>query len=336
MDPSSPVSSNGVPPAAVSDAAEATEFPQHHRYTQWVLLACAALSYALFWWVAELLGIPAHRGYEGSLLRQPTMAGEIGSIVVAAGLFIGVTAIITLVARRFWPFIGALAASAGLFSWSFRGGPIRYVLLAPDAVSASTSIFYTLAIELALLGAIVGFTWLVLLPFLLIKRSESKLRVDRPDSSVLQAILAQAVATGLLAMLFIPTGEKKQALFGILFAAFIATAICQHYFADERLAKWYWAGPILVGIVGYILNAFIGDPHLAAETGRLAGTFAPLARPLPLDYASAGVLGAVAGYWIGSEHPGAVEAFFVGGVVHAANVSRRNKARLADEAKGEA
>lgn len=329
MDSSTPASSNGSAPDA---AAGSSDSPPHHRYAQWVLILCAALSYVLFWWAAEGLGIPAHRGYEGSLLRQPTAIGKIGSVLALAGLFIGVTAVITLAARSFWPFVGVLAASAGLFSWSFRGGPMRYVLLAPDAASATTSVFYSLAFELLLLGAIVGFTWLVVLPFVLVKRKPGTPLIDKPDGAVLQAVLAQVVAIGLLTMLFVPSGDKKQALFGVLFAAFIATAICQHYFNDERVAKWYWAGPIIVGILGYLLNALTGDPHVATETGRLTGTFAPLARPLPLDYASAGVLGALAGYWIGSEHPGVLEAYLVGGVPLAMNQNRRNQERRASEA----
>ena len=90
------------------------------------------------------------------MLRQPSTGGTIGGIVTALVLFVGVTVIVTLLAKRHWEYAGVLAASAGLFAWSFRGGQMRYVLLAPDAATASNFVFFALAIELLLLGAIVG------------------------------------------------------------------------------------------------------------------------------------------------------------------------------------
>jgi hypothetical protein len=61
----------------------------------------------------------------------------------------------------------------------------------------------------------------------------------------------------------------------------------------------------------------MGDAAVATETGRVTGVFAPLARPLPLDYASFGTAGALLGYWMGADRerligPGLVAAFGVG------------------------
>ena len=62
-----------------------------------------------------------------------------------------------------------------------------------------------------------------------------------------------------------------------------------------NLGKWYWVGPILVGLIGYI-GCYM-NPH-GWELGQPTGTFAPLARPLPICYASFGMAGALFGYWM--------------------------------------
>jgi hypothetical protein len=159
-----------------------------------------------------------------------------------------------------------------------------------------------------LLGAVVGAAWLVVLPrfvgtFAAAPTPASLSSALKPDAAVLQAVLAQAAFVAVGVALLVPNADKKQAAFGVLAACFVATGIVQHFFHDEKLARWYWAGPVLVGVAGYLMNAFGAEAAAAVETGRLIGPFAALARPLPLDYAGAGVAGAVMGYWIGSDHP---------------------------------
>lgn len=292
----------------------------HHRYTQWVLLAAAAGAFAAFWWVAKLLNIPSHPGYNGSLLKQP-VGGALVGVFTAAVLVLATTAVVTRLARRHWVYAGALAASVGLAAWSFRGGPSWYVLIAPTPGASGTGVFLGLAVEMLVLGLIVGAAWLVVLPrfaggpptpgplgptSLTVPAAPDPMRSLKPDAAILTAVLAQAAFVAVGVALLVPNAEKKQAAFGVLAACFLATAIAQHYFHDERLARWYWAGPVLVGVLGYLLNAFGGGAAEAVETGRLVGSFAALARPLPLDYAGAGVAGALMGYWIGSDHPDAV------------------------------
>jgi hypothetical protein len=319
-----------TPTAGLATADAAGPVPYgYHRHTQWVLLGAAASAFALFWWVAEVLGIPAHPGYRGSLLKQP-VGGALLAVVVAAVLVLGTAAVVTRLARRHWAYAGVLAASAGLAAWAFRGGPVGYVLIAPDAVNLNTGVFFGLAVEMLVLGVVVGAAWLVVLPRFAgpllaggsdaptplvpvptgatssgVTSSGMSPLVPRPDAAVLTAVLAQALLVGVGVALLVPNAEKKQAAFGVLAACFLATAIAQHYFHDEKVARWYWAGPILVGVLGYLLNAFGAGAREAVETGRLVGSFAALARPIPLDYAGAGVAGALMGYWIGSDHPDA-------------------------------
>jgi hypothetical protein len=269
-------------------------------------MAVVVFAYLLFWWGGKLVNVPAHPGFEASILRQPG-TGPVVAVLTAAVFFLGVTALVTLVARRHWIYSGVLAASAGLAAWSFRGGPIQYAMIAPDPVQAGPGVFYVLALELALLGVIVAAAWMVVLPRvdgLSLPDNQPRPLIPKPPTEAYGAILGQSVFIGLGIALLVPNAEKKQAIFGVLVSCFIATLLAQHFFHDERVARWYWVGPILVGLFGYIANALGGtDAKLAAETGRLTGTFAALARPVPLDYASSGLVGMLMGYWIGSEHP---------------------------------
>lgn len=310
-------------PAPDGPTAGAPLVPPPPRHAQWVLMAAAAGSFALFWWAGKWLGVPAHPGYEGSLLRQPTAGGTATAVAAAAVLYLGVAAVVTLLARRQWVYTGLLAASAGLAAWSFRGGPVRFVLLAPDNAGVGAGAFYTLAAETLILGLIVGIGWLVVLPRVAGDATADEPLIPRPPPGTLQAVLSQAAFVAVGVLLLVPNGEKKQAAFGVLVACFIATAVAQHFYHDERVARWFWAGPVIVGVVGYLVNAFGPDATLAVETGRLTGTFGALARPLPLDYAGAGMVGVLMGYWIGSEHPETAKAYLIGGVVHGLKTSRR-------------
>ena len=53
-------------------------------------------------------------------------------------------------------------------------------------------------------------------------------------------------------------------------------------------------------LIGYLLAHWAGADF---TIGIPQGNFAPLARVLPLDYASAGAAGALLGYWVGAERP---------------------------------
>ena len=80
-------------------------------------------------------------------------------------------------------------------------------------------------------------------------------------------------------------------------AAFTATALAGEAFDSKRMDFWYFTGPTIVAIVGYLLAFF--DP----DGIRMGYIDQPLARALPLDYASAGYAGAVLGSWMGELHP---------------------------------
>jgi hypothetical protein len=94
------------------------------------------------------------------------------------------------------------------------------------------------------------------------------------------------------------TEDKKQVLAAVGLGAF-AGAFFPYWQPGVRPAAWYWAGPLVVGLAGY-LWAFIASPagSVIGRAGIDGGFLAALARPLPLDYASLGTAGAILGYWM--------------------------------------
>ena len=95
-------------------------------------------------------------------------------------------------------------------------------------------------------------------------------------------------------LLFCQSDVKRCALAGVFLAALAGTGIAEYWFKDARAVPWYWVGPLAVGAIGYLMNYFTGNPD-GVQTGYLTGAFASLARPIPLDYASAGMAGAIVG-----------------------------------------
>jgi hypothetical protein len=91
------------------------------------------------------------------------------------------------------------------------------------------------------------------------------------------------------------TDAKGQALASVGLSAF-AGAVAAHLLFPVRRSRWLWTGPLLVGLAGYVLSFFFCDNLW--RIGQLQWLLGPLARPLPLDYASMGPAGALLGMWM--------------------------------------
>lgn len=280
---------------------EGAHAPPHYRMTQLVILSVTALCFALVWNAGRVLGIPAHPGVEASLVQQP---GPVLAILAAVVLVAACGLIGQFLGGRHWVYAGPFAAAVALGALSIRGGPMRYVLFHADTHEQLARIPYLLALELVPLFTAVGGLWLVVT-----RRARALAaggeRVDvatRLTLDAAQGLLVQAGIMGFLATLLMPVDDKKQVLMALFVAAFTGTSVAEHFFKTARLGEWYWVGPLALGLIGYLSAGFTGAaPDLV--TGHLTGAFAPLARPLPLDYASFGVAGALMGYWFGGEHP---------------------------------
>jgi len=260
------------------------------------MIGCIVASFALFWWAGSLLKIPRYRGFDASLFRQDGMGRVVIALLALVVLVFGVTVVAEIIARRFWLFAGPLAALVGLSAWSFRGGRSYFSFLSGTPASPATGAFFLLAGECLFYGLMLAALWLFVFrvfhvpdgpkerPFTLI-----------PDMDAILVILTQAAFTAIGVIVLVPSVDKHQAVLGLAAASAIASGLTRYFHDSKTPNHWIWLAPVLVGVAGYLINGFGSNAELAAETGRLRGVFAALARPLPLDYATAGVVGALIG-----------------------------------------
>lgn len=292
-----------APTAPVSDAPPAPH-ADHGWITQLIVLAVAGACFALVWYAGALFRVPAHRGYEASLLQQPGLGGKILAILAAVLLPLACGVIGQFVAGRHWVLAGPFTVAAALSALSMRGGPSRHVFFEAAHDGQLRLVPFMLALELILLCVTVGAAWL-----LVTRRARAVVAAATNDgrpiatplsAAVWQAVLAQAAIMAFALMLLAQTDNKKQVLLSLFIAAFLGTSIAEHYFRKEAAGEWFWLGPLLVGLLGYLGAAAFGTAG-SAVTGHLAGPLAGLARPLPLDYASFGIAGALLGYWVAAD-----------------------------------
>jgi hypothetical protein len=282
---------------------ESPTFLPARRLTQLVVIVACAVCFLLFWWMGHLLEIPLHRKFEVSLLQRGSTGSALLAMLATMVLYFVCTFLADLIASRHWPYAGPFAASIGLSALSMRGGPSRYVYLLAATHSEPRGVFLMLALELLLLSCAVGLSWVFIIRKVrLAYPGESTATPAPPGPAEFKSLVAAIVIAAVAVMLLTPVDVKKEAMAAVFIAGFASAAIAEHYFRQERLLTWYWAPPLLVGLLGYLLNYAANALEADGLTGHVAGTFAALARPLPLDYASFGVAGAMLGFWMGGEH----------------------------------
>ena len=255
-----------------------------------MLLVGIVLSLVVFWYGGKWFGIPADYGHDASLLRQ---AGR-GSVMLVVGALIFITTLIgTLVVGRVRADAGVFCAALGLMALSLRGGSVFYSI-----VGQSRAVFYQLGMELILLFALLAGAWWVAnrMTAAGLARRDPDFEPD-DDLSLDQKLIATATHVCAMATLVLVTcqsSDKGQALASVGVASLLASVIAG-MIAPTRPSFWYWAGPLIVGLLGYVTSSFNST---GLPIGQPRGYFANLARPLPLDYASTGTAGAMLGYWL--------------------------------------
>jgi hypothetical protein len=262
-----------------------------------LLLAACIACVALFWWTSATLRIPMHPGYEDGLLQQPSPA--LAMLVVAA-LFVVCAAIGTALAGVIRFNAGLFAACVGLGALSARAGSSRASIFWGLAHNDSPSLFLPMLadmIYLAILVTACGVILNLLYGKGLLKDRESGLSDEPGESSLpntLSALAFQAVITAVAIYFLARTEAKQQVWAAVGIGAFAGSAIAESFLPTGR-PSYAFIPPLLVGILGYILVYF--DPT-GYKTADLTGSYADLARPLPLDYAAAGPAGALLGLWL--------------------------------------
>lgn len=283
--------------------------------TRLLLATASVVCFGLFWWLGAAFGIPSHRVVGASLLWQApaTVVGDL--LLTAVGLIVAVV-LGTALAGTLRFDAGLFAACLGLLALSVRGGTLGDVL---RTQGAGPGLYLLLALELLLLDGFIGLAWSVL--WLLHGRGWLQADVFRDGVADLNEPLAQKItATITHALIFFitmtllaRTDAKAQVGLSVALAGLLGS-IGAHTLFPVQPSIWYWISPLIVGVVGYVAGYISPDGWII---GQANGALAPLARPLPLDYASLGVAGAIAGYWIArdwqqakaevEDHPTAVE-----------------------------
>lgn len=284
-------------PPQTDSAAEGGTIFTPYRVTQFFVVIASVVCIALFWWAGKSLGIPADRGFNASVLQQPHWPLVLVSIYV---LFAICLVLGTVISGRWWFFGGLFAAVVGLAVLSVRGGPMHYVLFDAQSTGSPQRVFSSLAVETILLFIPIGLAWAVLWGRYERALPPGKSSESSADVPLGVTVIAQVVFTGLILLVFAATDAKKQVLVSVFLASLIGSAVADHTTPHRRAARWFWIGPLAVGVIGYVLAYFNAT---AWTTGAPTGAFAGLARPLPLDYASAGAAGALLAYWLAAERP---------------------------------
>jgi hypothetical protein len=254
------------------------------------LAIAAGASCLIFAAACRLFELPALPGFDGSLFLQPFPAA---AFLIIAVLVLVSTLVGTVLAGAVHFEAGLFAAAFGMIVVSLRCGTIQSVLF---EAGGNGSVYGRLIVELIILGLILAVAWLMLRQLARLVHGSDPTPVPSESSILnnLTATVAQAVVTGVIVLIFCQASAKNQCLASVAIASMIGS-ILAHKYAPTRPSTWYWAGPLVVGIIGYALAAAGQVTGLA--TGTPTGMFAPLARPLPIDYASLGVAGAIFGYW---------------------------------------
>lgn len=285
------VDSNAIPTAPLPEPAPRFAWLNHPLRIRILLGGSAIGCFCIFWWAGALCSVPGD--WSASLLQSsPT------GLLIALVLLVICSALATAVAGTVRADAGLFCAAFGLSALSCRDGSIRATLVSAH----SPSILLVLAAELFLLYLGLIACWMVIQ--YLAKRglvqSESALDGLADDEEITLGQKLSALGAQVVVMLFVvwvlcPYDAKNQCLAAVAIGGWAGAAASHYFQAPVRPSLWYWGGPLLVGAAGYILS--YANPA-GWELANLHGTFAPLARPLPLDYASFGVAGSLAGYWM--------------------------------------
>jgi hypothetical protein len=251
------------------------------------VVVCAVILYLGSQW----FGVPELPGFDGSLLKQssPGMAIILVAILLPIAALVG-----TVLAGAVRFEAGLFAAALGLMCISLRGGTMVSVL---QEANGQSDVFRTLAVELLMLSIILVGVWGMLWAIgkrTVVNAEHHEGAASTAMSNGIGALVTQAIATSLLMLFFCQSEAKYQVLASVGISSVLATWIAYTSF-PARPSIWFWTGPLLVGIIAYILAAMNSDPSLMiAHPDTIRGA---LERPLPLDYASAGPAGAILGYW---------------------------------------
>jgi hypothetical protein len=261
-----------------------------HPFMRWLggrsktsLALSAGVCFAIFWFLGYITDLPVDRGFNASLLAQPSPLFAL--FITAIGL-LACTLLMSVIQFHGEAEDPLMAIGIGLIALSCRGGTMTDLL----QMSSSLNVFWWLILELILLYAMLAGCGLLLQRIR--NQREKAALISEPSewSERLLCTLVTALVMGVCLYLIAQTDEKKQVFAAVGISAFAGAAAAYAFF-DIHNAACYAGGPLAVGIFGYLTGCFIPGPW---QTGRIGQ---PLAYALPLDYAGLGIAGSLLGYW---------------------------------------
>lgn len=247
------------------------------------VLIAGAVGWLIVRLVAGWADVPTFEGDSVVLLATP---GTVRALLVLIVGYAAALVVCHLLCGRWSKFAGWATATFGLAAVSMRGGPLGDQLL-----GVQPGFMLLLALELVLLSGVVALGWLATGRLF---GSEGGRGAAEPVDQKLLALACATVGCVLVVLLLARTDDKMQALMAAFFGGWIG-AYAAHQYVETRPSPWFWGGPVLCGLVGYVAAWVMADPQQLA-IGEPSGFLAPLARVAPLDYASFGIAGAALGY----------------------------------------
>ncbi|MCC6424643.1 MAG: hypothetical protein IT447_14310 [Phycisphaerales bacterium] len=243
--------------------------------------------------------MPDEPGFGVSLLLEHSMFGALGLVLV--GLVVAVV-VGTVIAGRVRYDAGLFCAALGLMAVTIRGGTLVDVLHQRPVAST----FLILALETAILWAFVAAAaWVIgrLRTMPLLRDPHLPLPVDAQrvewawtKAHHVVALVMQVVVMGLVVGLLGQSADKAQVLVAVFVGALAGTILAGNYYSTMRAPAWTCAGPAALAMIGYLLAWYSPAGLTIGHTNH------SLARPLPLDYLSAGCAGAILGAWAGLKY----------------------------------
>ncbi len=248
-------------------------FLDHTKLHVWV---AAVTSFALFWLVGGLVGVPAFPGDSISLFTQPGTAVAVVAITLTLVVAIAIGVVLTAVTNRE---TGWAAGVAGMAALCLRGGPMREEVMGRDG-----GVWLTLLAEVVVLYAIIAATWFA---FQTLTRQSSKPQhvegEERELGMKLAATATAALFCALIVLLVARDDGPKQTLAAVVIGG-VTGGFAAHRFFPTRPTIWYWLAPLLPAVGGYLLGSTSEPMSVTRLPG---GYFGPLARVAPLTWAVA-------------------------------------------------
>lgn len=295
------------PPGPPMSSTHMTQRKFHWIEKLQVQLASAAALLIVYFWLYPLV-----RPWDPNAALSFLPYGGWAQFAMLVGIVWGLAAAAALLTTKSRPQGAMVATLIGAAGLSMRSPQMRTLLWLQG--NDFTALFSKLIGETLLLAAVLAGAAAIIVA---IRRAVGAAKpglmwtdpladAPKPELPRDQAIMRRFAGFALmlaisiiLILVLLRTSDSGQVIFALLTANFLAVLAAQQSF-PTRSSVSAWAGPMLIGILFYLLATF---GAMAFPQGQQAGpnlwaNVMLYACPLPIDWMTAGAGGGVLGYWI--------------------------------------